>query len=186
MLEIFSNAIFCSLKCPSLQTNYFFKNSIFALKTAPVLRFPAFRLLWRAPVLRFLAFGSKIDQDSAQSCPQMLGNEALVPFTEPEMLGNEALGAVLMHTLEKTLENPQFSWLSYKNPIWPLKSSTWKPYWALRALKCCMPASHLMASLKRPSIISAATSTSSQERLLGGLRQSVPQNGRVQLHTLRL
>ena len=29
------------------------------------------------------------------------------------MLGNEALGAVLMHILEKTLENPQFSWLSH-------------------------------------------------------------------------
>ena len=39
-----------------------------------------------------------------ESCPQMLGNEALVPFPEPEMLGNEALGAVLMHILEKTLE----------------------------------------------------------------------------------
>ena len=39
-----------------------------------------------------------------ESCPQMLGNEALVPFPEPEMLGNEALGAVLKHILEKTLE----------------------------------------------------------------------------------
>ena len=26
-----------------------------------------------------------------ECCPQMLGNEALVPFTEAEMLGNEAL-----------------------------------------------------------------------------------------------
>ena len=52
-----------------------------------------------------------------QSCPQMLGNEALVPFTEPEMLGNEALGAVLMHILEKTLEKPQFSCFSHKNPM---------------------------------------------------------------------
>ena len=43
----------------------------------------------------------------------MLGNEALVPFTEPEMLGNEALGAVLMHILEKTLEKtPIFLLLS--------------------------------------------------------------------------
>ena len=66
-------------------------------------------------MLRFLAFGATFARihpgtstrmNPGQSCPQMLGNEALVPFTEPEMLGNEALGAVLMHILEKTLEKP--------------------------------------------------------------------------------
>ena len=56
-----------------------------ALKRHPVLRFPAFRALGRAPVLRFLAFGGKIRQDSSwyihQDEPEMLGNEALVPFS---------------------------------------------------------------------------------------------------------
>ena len=38
-----------------------------------------------------------------ESCPQMLGNEALVPFTEAEMLGNEALRAVLDEMHRNTL-----------------------------------------------------------------------------------
>ena len=33
----------------------------------------------------------KVRMNPGESCPQMLGNEALVPFTEAEMLGNEAL-----------------------------------------------------------------------------------------------
>ena len=66
-------------------------------------------------MLRFLAFGATLTRIHAGECtsmnpgqswPQMLGNEALVPFTEAEMLGNEALGAGLMHILEKTLEKP--------------------------------------------------------------------------------
>ena len=87
MLEIFPNAIFCSLECPSVERKYFFEYSIFVLKTAP-------------------AFGGNTftRMNPGESCPQMLGNEALVPFPKPDMLGNEALGAVLMHILEKTLE----------------------------------------------------------------------------------
>ena len=40
-----------------------------------------------------------------QSCPQMLGNEALVPFTEPEMLGNEALNPVFDEMHRNTFNN---------------------------------------------------------------------------------
>ena len=43
--QIFPNAIFCSLECPSVETKYFFAISILAFKTAPVIRFPAFRPL---------------------------------------------------------------------------------------------------------------------------------------------
>ena len=39
--------------------------------------------------------GTFTRMNPGESCAQMLGNEALVPLTEPEMLGNEALGAVL-------------------------------------------------------------------------------------------
>ena len=43
-----------------------------------------------------------------QSCPQMLGNEALVPFTEPEMLGNEALVPLKLHLEGKMLRFLEF------------------------------------------------------------------------------
>ena len=44
----------------------------------------------------FLALGLRVvlslpnflSMNPGESCPQMLGNEALVPFTEAEMLGN--------------------------------------------------------------------------------------------------
>ena len=55
-------------------------------------------------MLRFPAFGATFAKihpgtftrmNPGESCPQMPGNEALVPLTGAEMLGNEALGAVL-------------------------------------------------------------------------------------------
>ena len=63
-------------------------------------------------MLRFLAFGARFAKihpgtftrmNLGESCPQMLGNEALVPLTEAEMLGNEALRAVLDEMHRNTL-----------------------------------------------------------------------------------
>ena len=92
-IEIFSNAIFCSLECPAVETKCFFVISISAFKTAPVLRFPAFRLLPKPPVLRFLAFGKKFAGIHAGECTDEFRRifPKLAALVEAEMLGNEAL-----------------------------------------------------------------------------------------------
>ena len=82
----------------------FFQKFDFRPQNGTSASFPSISGSVRAPVLRFLAFGSKIDQDSSWYIHQDESWSILLPnarkrstgaLHRAEMLGNEALGAVL-------------------------------------------------------------------------------------------
>ena len=86
----------------------------FRPKRHPVLRFPAFRPLWRAPVLRFLAFGGKIEQDSCwyiyqhESCsilPPNARKRSTGALHRGRNAGKRSTGAVLKAKMEIMKKN---------------------------------------------------------------------------------
>ena len=85
---------------PLRRDKIFFRKFDFRPQNGTSASFPSISGSVKGTSASFPSIWGNTRQDSSwyihqdESCPQMLGNEALVPLTEAEMLGNEALGAV--------------------------------------------------------------------------------------------